>query len=104
MPPHVSSARNFTVCTPAANFGMPFLKGIHYHHFRVEIAAEVWVEHSVLPLRDDTASGINEHGAHPVVPVLRRHQRLPTGDHAELLILVMRRLCVHGGKSSFQVL
>jgi len=44
---------------------MPLLKGIHDHHFRVEIPAEVWVEHGVLPLRDDTVAGIDEHGAHP---------------------------------------
>src|SRR5262245_56359556 len=61
------------VSSHGVHLGMPLLKGIHYDHFRVEIAAEVWVEHSVLPFRDDTASGIDEHGAHPIVPALRRY-------------------------------
>jgi hypothetical protein len=52
---------------------MPLLKAIHDHHFRVEIAAEVWVEHGVPTLRDDRALRVDEHGAHSVVPALRGH-------------------------------
>src|SRR4029450_4188532 len=61
------------VPTHAVDLGMSILKGIHYHHFCVEIAAEVRVEHSVLPLPDNSASRVDEHGAHSVVPALRRH-------------------------------
>src|SRR4029453_16015823 len=59
------------VPTHAVDLGMSVLKGIHDHHFRVEIAAEVRVEHRVLPLPDNSASRADEHGAHSVIPALR---------------------------------
>src|SRR5438067_13933101 len=92
------------ISTHGVHLWMPLLKGIHDHHFRVEIAAEVWVEHGVLTLRDDRAPRVDEHGTHSVVPAPRRHEGLLTDDHTELLILVGRRLGAHAGKSSFQVL
>src|SRR5215470_2912930 len=89
------------VPTHRADFGMALLKGIHDHHFRVEIAAEARGEHRVLTSRDDYAPRVDEQGAHSVVPALRCPARLLTDEHAELLIPMRCKLGAHTGKSSF---
>jgi hypothetical protein len=96
MPPQASSARNFTVGTPAArrrakhighgsieltsvypvhgvNLRMSLLKGIHDHHFSVEIASEVGGEHRVLASGHDSALRVDEQGADSVISAQRRH-------------------------------
>src|SRR5262250_13867 len=58
--------------THRVHLRMLILKGIHNHHFRMEIAPEARVEDSVLTLRYDRGMRINEHGAHSIVSAHRR--------------------------------
>src|SRR4030095_215057 len=57
------------VATHGVNLRMSLLKGIHDHHFSVEIASEVGGAHRVLASGHDSALRVDEQGADSVLSV-----------------------------------